>query len=65
MKGESDWLEKNLVSVILFSVAGVFAVALVVLLIVKPKDKADIDQVYAEEVEKEKGKKGKKKNTAD
>ncbi|MGN1104321.1 MAG: hypothetical protein ACI4QI_05535, partial [Candidatus Coproplasma sp.] len=64
LKGESDWVEKNLVSIILFSVAGVFLIALVVLLIVKPKDKVDIDQVYAEEVEKEKGKKSKKKNKA-
>ncbi|MGN1373306.1 MAG: hypothetical protein ACI4VK_04590 [Candidatus Coproplasma sp.] len=61
LKGESDWVENNLVSIILFSVAGVFAVALVVLLIVKPKDSGDIDAVYSEEIEKENAKKGKKK----
>ena len=60
LKGESDWVEKNLTSVILFSIAGVFAVVFVILLIVKPKDSGDIDQVYTQEVEKEKGKKGKK-----
>ena len=61
LKGESDWVENNLVSVILFSVAGLFLVALVVLLVVKPKDKGDIDAVYAEEVEKQNAKKSKKK----
>lgn len=60
LKGESDWVEKNLAAVILFSVAGVFAVVFVILLIIKPKDSDDIDQVYIEEVEKEKGKKSKK-----
>lgn len=60
LKGESDWVEKNLAAVILFSVAGAFAVVFVILLIIKPKDSDDIDQVYTEEVEKEKGKKSKK-----
>lgn len=60
LKGESEWVENNLVSIILFSVAGLFLVALVVLLIVKPKDKGDIDTVYTEEVEKENAKKRKK-----
>lgn len=66
LKGESDWVENNLVSVILLTVAGVCLVALVILVIVKPKDKGDIDDVYSEEVEK-KEKKGKKskKNSAE
>lgn len=63
LKGESDWVENNLVSVILFSVAGLFLVALVVLLVVKPKDKGDIDAVYAEEIEKKNAKKDKKKKS--
>lgn len=62
LKGESDWVENNLVSVILLSVAGVCLVALVVLLLVKPKDKGDIDAVYSEEMEQEKKKKKRKKS---
>lgn len=46
LKGESDWLENNIASVVLLSIAGVCFIALVVLLIVKPKDKGDIDAVF-------------------
>lgn len=60
LKGESDWLENNLTSVILLSVAGVCLIALVILLIVKPKDKGDIDAIYDREAEKE-NKKAQKK----
>lgn len=42
-KGENDWLQKNLVSVILLSVAALVFVAIIVLLFVKPKQKEDID----------------------
>lgn len=52
LPGESDWVENNLVSVILFSVAGVLLIALLALILIKPKDKGDIDAVYSEEVEK-------------
>ncbi|MDE6557823.1 MAG: hypothetical protein K2K39_01830 [Clostridia bacterium] len=58
LEGENDWLEKNKTSVILLSVSGACLVALIVLLVVKPKDKGDIDAVYTE-VEG-KGKKSKK-----
>ncbi len=64
LKGESDWVENNLVSIILLTVAGVCLIALVVLVLVKPKDKGDIDTVYSEEVEKQ-DKKGKKAKKAD
>ncbi|MDE7162668.1 MAG: hypothetical protein K2O44_01140 [Clostridia bacterium] len=60
LKGESDWVENNVTSIVLLSVAGVCLVALIVLLIIKPKDKGDIDTVYSE-VE-EKSAKSKKKN---
>ena len=59
LKGESDWLEQNVTSVVLLAIAGVCLIALLVLLIVKPKDKGDIDVVYAE-VEGSKSKNGKK-----
>lgn len=51
----SDWLQNNLVSVILFSISGVLAVAIVILFIVKPSDKK------VEEIDLDKLK-GKKKN---
>lgn len=43
--GRSNWLENNKVSVILFSISGVLAIAIVVLLVVKPSEKTpeDID----------------------
>lgn len=64
LKGESDWIENNLTSVILLTVAGVCLVALIILLIIKPKDKGDIDAVYTEVEKKSKnsGGKNKKKN---
>lgn len=57
LKGESEWLKNNLTSIILLSVAGVCLIALIVLLIIKPKDKGDIDAVYTKVEEKSKGKK--------
>lgn len=46
-EGES-WIENNKTSVVLFSVAGVCLIALIALLVIKPKDKGDIDQIYTE-----------------
>ena len=60
LKGESDWLENNVASVILLSIAGVCLIALIVLLIVKPKDKGDIDMVLDAEDKKKSAKKSKK-----
>ncbi len=60
LKGESDWAEKNLASIILLSVAAACFIGLVILLIVKPKDKGDIDAVYSEEEEKKAAKAEKK-----
>lgn len=57
LKGENDWLENNYVSVILFVVAGVFAIVFILLLVIKPKDKGDIDEVYEEQVKKSKSNK--------
>ncbi len=58
--GEDNWVQNNVAAIVLFSVAGACLIAFVVLLIVKPKDKGDID-VIAEQVES-KAKKSKKKN---
>ncbi|MGN0815078.1 MAG: hypothetical protein ACI4MH_07590 [Candidatus Coproplasma sp.] len=57
--GEDNWVENNLVAIILFCVAGVCAIALVVLFIVKPKDKGDVDMIELDKPEKDKKKKSK------
>lgn len=63
LKGEGEsWIAKNKTSVVLFVVAGLCLVALIVLLVIKPKDKGDIDAVYTEVESKDKGRKGRKKS---
>ena len=46
IKGETEWLKKNLVSVILFSVAAVMLILIIILLLVKPSDETleDVDE---------------------
>ena len=46
IKGETEWLKNNLVSVILFSIAAVMLVLIVILLLVKPSDETleDVDE---------------------
>ncbi|MDE6411079.1 MAG: hypothetical protein K2L02_00885 [Clostridia bacterium] len=51
--GQSQWLEENVVSVVLFAIAGVLAIVVVVLFLVKPSDK----KVEEVDLEKLKGKK--------
>lgn len=53
--GQSQWLEENVVSVVLFAISGVLAIVVVVLFLVKPSEKK------VEEIDLEKLK-GKKKN---
>jgi hypothetical protein len=45
IKGDSNWLKNNVVSVILFSIAGVMLILIIILLLVKPSDEKveDID----------------------
>lgn len=62
LKGEVDWLGNNKTSIILFVIAGVCLIALIVLLVVKPKDKGDIDAVYTEVESKDKKRKKEKSN---
>ena len=49
--GESDWLKNNLVSVILFSIAGVMLILIIILLFVKPSDET-LEDVGAEKAAK-------------
>ena len=55
LKGDSEWLQNNVASVILLSVAGVSLIAIILLLVVRPKNKDDID-VQFERMNKKKSK---------
>lgn len=57
IKGETEWLKNNLVSVILFSIAAIMLVLIVVLLLIKPSDETleDVDaQVDGKKVKNKK-----------
>ncbi len=56
IEGSNDWLKNNLVSLILFSFAGVCLIALIVLLLVKPSGETleDIDEQVSKKVKKAK-----------
>ena len=45
IKGETEWLKNNIVSVILFAVAGLMLVLIIILLLIKPSDETleDVD----------------------
>ena len=60
--GESEWLKNNLVSVILFSIAGVMLILIIVLLFVKPSDET-LEDVGADTSAKEKRAKSKMQST--
>lgn len=46
IKGENTWFKDNLTSVILLSIAGASLIGIILLLVIKPKNKEDIDEVY-------------------
>lgn len=52
LKGESDWLQKNLTSVILLSIAGASLVGIVLLLVLKPRNKGDLDEEFESDSKK-------------
>lgn len=43
IKGESNWIQNNVASVVLLSIAVVALIGIVLLIVIKPKDKGDID----------------------
>ena len=45
LAGESDWLENNIASVVLLCVAGVALIGIILLVVIKPKEKGDIDVI--------------------
>jgi len=66
LKGEDDWAENNKTSIILFSIAGVCAIAVIALFIIRPKDRKDIDEEFNDlENKKSAKKKGKKASSGD
>lgn len=60
--GEDNWLEENVVAVILFSFAGVCGIALIVLLLVKPSDETLEDVDAQADAAAKKAKKKEKQN---
>lgn len=56
IKGEDNWLQNNLASVILLFVAGLSLVGIILLLVIKPKDNTDIDVKFENEQKKSKKK---------
>ena len=60
IKGETEWLKNNMVSVILFSVAAVMLILIIILLLIKPSDETleDVD-AKAKKASKKKEKKNK------
>lgn len=56
IKGETEWLKNNVVSVVLFSLAGVMFVLVIVLLLIKPSDES-LENVGKQEKTKAKTKK--------
>ena len=56
IEGDDEWLKNNLVSVILFGVAGVMLILIIVLLVVKPSDETleDIDNGETKKAKKAK-----------
>ena len=57
--GETEWLKNNLVSVILFAIAGLMLILIIILLVVKPSDETleDIDNDNKKEKKAKKAKK--------
>ncbi|MBE7101318.1 MAG: hypothetical protein E7364_06900 [Clostridiales bacterium] len=63
IKGETQWLKDNVISVVLFSIAGVMLVIIIILLLIKPTDETleDLDKKPAKKSKKDKKKDKKSK----
>ncbi len=44
--GEDTWLQDNMTSVILLCIAGASLIGIILLLVIKPKEKVDVEEVY-------------------
>ena len=56
IKGETDWLKNNVVSGVLFSIAGVMLILIIILLLIKPSDETleDVDEKVAKKAKTKK-----------
>ena len=45
LKGEDTWVQDNITSIILLCIAGASLIGIILLLVIKPKNKGDIDEV--------------------
>ena len=61
--GETEWLQNNIASIVLFSIAGVMLIVVIILLLVKPSDESLEDVDEADDKKKKKAKKSKKEKT--
>ncbi|MBQ8308873.1 MAG: hypothetical protein IJX96_03465 [Clostridia bacterium] len=59
IEGENNWLKNNMVSVILFAIAGVMLILIIILLLIKPSDET-LEDVDAQATKAKKEKKNKK-----
>lgn len=48
--GEDTWVQDNMASIILLSIAGAAFIGIILLLVIKPKEKGDIDEQFEKEV---------------
>ena len=56
LKGEDTWVQDNVASIVLLSIAGASLVGIILLLVIKPRNKGDLDEL-TEEKPKKKSKK--------
>lgn len=56
LAGEDTWLEDNMTSIILLSIAGASLIGIVLLLVIKPKNRGDIDELFEADKSKKKNK---------
>ena len=57
LKGEDTWLQDNMTSIILLSIAGASLIGIILLLVIKPKNSGDIDEQFEAKKPKAKSKK--------
>ena len=50
--GEDTWVQDNVASIVLLSIAGVALIGIVLLIVIKPKEKGDIDVIDEAEVKR-------------
>ncbi len=52
LTGEDTWVRDNMISIVLLSIAGVSLIGIVLLIVIKPKDKGDLDDMELEKPKK-------------